>query len=57
MPEQPERRQLRHQLGGKMLALVPLAHVRPDFGFRELAHAAAQQFLFFGRTEIHSASP
>ena len=55
--EQPECGQLRHQLGGEMLLLVPLAHVRPDFGFGELAHAAAQQLLFFGRTEIHSASP
>ena len=53
MPEQAERGQLRHQLGRKMLRLVPLADVRPDFGFGELAHAAAQQRLLFGRTEIH----
>jgi hypothetical protein len=36
-----------------MLALVPFAHVRPNFCFGELTHAAAQQLLFFGRTEIH----
>ena len=51
--EQAERRQLRHQLGGEMLVLVPLADVRPDFGFGELADAAAQQFLLFGRPEVH----
>ena len=37
--EQAERRQLRHQLGGKVLRLIPFADVRADFGFGELAHA------------------
>ena len=39
--------------GGKMLRLVPLADVRANFGLRELADAAAQQFLLFGQPEVH----
>ena len=54
--QQAERRQLRHQFDRKVLRLVPLADVGPDFGFRELAHAAAQQLLLFGRTEVHEHS-
>ena len=50
---QAERGQLRHQLGGKVLRLVPLAHVRADFGLGELADAAAQQLLLFGQAEVH----
>ena len=51
--EQAERRQLRHQLRREFLILIPFADVRPDFGFGELAHGAAQQRLLFGRTEVH----
>ena len=51
--QQAERGQLRHQLDRKMLRLVPLADVRTHFGFGELAHAAAQQLLLLGRTEVH----
>ena len=51
--EQPERRELRHQLDRKMLRLVPLADVRADFGLGELADGAAQQLLLFGQPEVH----
>ena len=51
--QQAERGELRDQLGRKVLRLVPLADVRPDFGFGELANAAAQQLLLFGQPEIH----
>ena len=54
--QQAERRQLRHQVGGKVLRLVPLADVRADLGFGELAHRAAQQLLLFGRSEVHELS-
>src|SRR6185295_1922415 len=53
--EQPERGQLRHQLDRKVLLLVPLAHVGTHLGLRELADAPAQQFLFFGQSEVHAA--
>ena len=53
MPSRPSAGQLRHQLGGKVLRLVPLPHVRPDLGFGELAHGAPQQFLLLGQPEIH----
>ena len=51
--EQPERSQLRPQLGREVLRLVPFADVRPDLGLRELADAAAEQDLLLGRTEVH----
>jgi len=46
--QQPEHRQLRHQVGGKMLRLIPFANVRADLGFGELTYRAAQQLLLFG---------
>ena len=52
---QPERGQLRQQLDGKVLRLVPLHDVRPDLGFGELADGAPQQLLLVGQTEIHHA--
>ena len=51
--QQAERGQLRHQLDRKVLLLIPLAHVRPHFCLRELAHAAAEQHLLLGGTEVH----
>src|SRR5262249_52959667 len=51
--EQAERGELRHQLAGKVLLLVPLAHVRPHLRLRELADAAPQQILLFGKPEVH----
>ena len=53
--EQPERRQLRPQLGREVLFLIPLADVRPNLGFREFADAAAEQDLLLGRTEVHES--
>ena len=54
--EQADRRELRHQLGRKVLILIPLPDVRADFGFRELAHGPAQQRLLFRRPEVHKPS-
>src|SRR4030095_6188211 len=51
--EQAEGGELRAQLGRKMLLLIPLADVRTNLGFRELADAAPQQDLLFGRAEVH----
>src|SRR6185503_21009151 len=51
--EQPERGQLGAQLGGKMLLLIPLADVRANLGFRELADGATEQDLLLCGTEVH----
>jgi hypothetical protein len=53
---QAERAELRHQLPRKVLVLIPLADVRTDFGFRELADRAAQQLLLVCRTKVHGLS-
>ena len=39
-----------------MLRLVPLADVRTDLGFRELANALAQQLLIGAQAEVHVAA-
>ena len=36
-----------------MLLLIPFADVGLNFGFRELADAAAQQLLLFRQPEVH----
>ena len=51
--EQAERRELRHQLDGKMLRLVPLPDVRTHLGLRKLAHGAPEQLLLLGQPEVH----
>ena len=53
---QSEGGELRDQLGGKLLRLIPLAHVRADLGLGELADAAAQQLLLRGQTKVHRRS-
>ncbi len=52
---QAERSQGGDDLRWKVLRLVPLAHVRPDFGLRELANRAPQQSLFLGLAKVHVA--
>src|SRR5581483_11377949 len=51
-----ERREAMNQLDREVLRLVPLADVRTDFGFGELADAPAQQRLLVRRTEVHKLS-
>ncbi len=53
--EEAELAEAGHQLGRKVLRLVPLANVRQDFVLRELANAAAQQLLIRGQAEVHGA--
>ena len=53
MPSRPSAGELRNQLDRKVLRLVPLADVRADLGFGELAHAAPEQLLLFGQPEVH----
>ena len=50
------RRAAGTQFSGKLLGLIPLAHVRPDLGLGELADAAAQQLLLRGQTKVHRRS-
>ncbi len=50
---QAERGELRQQIHRKLLRLVPLHHVRPHLGFRELAHRAAQELLLLGEAKVH----
>ena len=53
---QSERGELRDQIGGKLLRLIPFAHVRADLGFGELADAATEQLLLRGQTKVHRRS-
>src|SRR5436190_183226 len=52
--EQTETGELWHQLSREMLSLVPLTHMRADFGLREVADRSPQQCLFVARPEVHS---
>ena len=56
MPISPRAASCGHQFSGKVLRLIPLAHVRADFGLGELADAAAQQLLLRGQTKVHRRS-
>src|SRR5204862_2822856 len=51
---QAEFSQLRQQASGKLLRLVPLAHMRSQFCFSELADAPAQQLLLGCEVEVQS---
>ena len=50
---EPERRELRQEIGRKLLGLVPLHDVWTDLRLREFADRPAQQFLLLSRAEIH----
>ena len=52
---QPQRGHARHQLGRKLLVPVPRAHVRTHFRLSEFTHAATQQLLLRGQTNVHRA--
>jgi hypothetical protein len=52
---QPKSRELRDELDRKVLSVVPLDNMRPDFGLRELPDTAAKQLLVVGQAEIHDA--
>src|SRR5438045_9518114 len=45
--------ELRRKLRGEVLRLVPLAHVRRDLAFGELAHAHLYLPLIFVQLEVH----
>ena len=53
---QSERREPRDQIGGKLLCLIPFAHVRAHLGFGELADTATEQVLLRGQTKVHRRS-
>ena len=50
---EPERRELRQEIVGELLRLVPLHDVWTDLGFREFADRPAQQFLLLSRAKVH----